>query len=331
VEAAGAVIGLTGATGYIGGLLLDRLLADPDVAEVRSVARRPLDQRLLKGREGEPRLVHTCADLRTSAARTAMDGVDLLYHLAAQVWQGRGPAALSDMEAVNVGGSTNVMRAGAGAVVLASSASVYGSWPDNPLPMDETWPARPNPECPYAAHKLASEQSCMTEASRWAVVRLAAVLGPHADARVARAVRGYRLVVPAVKGAPQAVQWLDEEDAVEALLAVGRDLMADGRVAGQVVNVAPADWLSSADTVRVAGGRALEVPRWLVIGAAQLARRWRLTPFGADRAALINGPLTLSVAKVEGLIGWRPTRTSVDVLTAAVGRDWRLSPLNRPS
>jgi nucleoside-diphosphate-sugar epimerase len=306
-------------------LLLDRLRADPDVAEVRSAARRPVNA----PGPGAP-VAHVCADLRDEATRRALAGVDVLYHLAAQVWEGRGATARDAMLAVNVDGTRNVLAASPGAVVLASSAAVYGAWPDNPLPLGEADDARPNPECPYAADKLAAEEVCRREAVPWAVVRLAAVLGPHADARVARAVRGYRLIVPAVRGAPQAVQWLDEDDAVEGLLAVGRDLLGAGRAAGQVVNVATTDWLGSADTARLAGSRALVLPRQVLIRASERGRRLGLSPFGADRAALINGPLALSVAKVERLVGWRPTWTSDQVLSAALDRDWRRAPRQRP-
>jgi len=327
VEAAGGiVVGLTGASGYIGGLLLDRLLADPGVAEVRSVARRPVRRRHVRS----GRLVHLCADLRDAEAPRALEGVDILYHLAAQVWAGQGPAALPQMRAVNVDGTRNVLRAAPAAVVLASSASVYGAWPDNPLPLHEDYPARPNPECPYAAHKLASEEVCAELARSWTVVRLAAVLGPHADARVARAVRGYRVDVPAVRGAPQAVQWLDEGDAVEGLLAAGRDLKGARQAEAQVVNVATTDWLTSTDTARLAHSRPVELPRPFLIGASALGRRLGLAPFGADRACLVGGPLALSVVKAEELLGWRPTRTSAQVLAEALERDWRLSPRLRP-
>jgi UDP-glucose 4-epimerase len=323
---ASLVVGLTGPTGHLGGLLLDRLRADPDVAEVRSVARRPLPP---AGGPGA-RLVHVCADLRDGAARRAVEGVDIVYHLAAQVWEGRGATAREEMRAVNVDGTHNVLAASAAPVVLASSAAVYGAWPDNPLPLDEAHEARPNPECPYAAHKLAAEQVCTAEVRCWAIVRLAAVLGPHADGRVARAVHGYRLVVPAVRGAPQAVQWLDEDDAVDGLLAAGRDLLGGRRAQGQVVNVATADWLSSGDAAGVAASRALELPRRVLLGVSELGRRLGLSPFGADRAALIDGPLALSVTKAERLLGWRPTRTSAQVLSAALQRDWRRAPRQRP-
>jgi nucleoside-diphosphate-sugar epimerase len=262
-----------------------------------------------------------------------MDGADIVYHLGAQVWQGRGRTAMADMHAANVLGAANIVGADVGAAVLASSVAVYGAWPDNPLPMDEQWPARPNPECPYAQYKRAAEMACAEVAKGpWSVLRLSAVLGAHADARVARSVAGYRLAVPAIRGTGQAVQWLDEDDAVSGLLAAG-DALREGRpgVTGQVFNLAPADWLSAADVAGVAGGRVLAVPRGALMGASQLGRALRLTPFGPDRAALINGPLAVATAKAAQVLNWRAERSSAEVLSAALGRDWRQAPVNRPA
>ena len=324
----GLTVGLTGATGHIGGVLLRRLLDDPEVSQVRTVARRPLPPALL-GHPSYGRLTHITSDLREPAARRAFERVDLLYHLAAQVWQSRSGAGTGAMYAINVEGTRNVLSAPPAAVVFASSAAVYGAWPDNPLPIGEPHEPRPNVECPYALQKLVAERTCLTEVARHVIVRLTAVLGPHADARVARAVRGYRLAVPAIAGTAQAVQWLDEEDAVDALLAAGRALLADGSVAGHVVNVAPEDWLAAADVAALAHSRVVELPRRLIVAGAELGRRLGLSPFGADRAVLISGPLALSSAKASQLLGWRATKTSANVLAAALGSDWHRSPRNR--
>lgn len=294
------------------------------------MARRPLTAPPAF-RAGGRRFRHVTADLVSLAARQAMDGADIVYHLGAQVWQGRGRTAMADMHAANVFGTANIVAADIGAAVLSSSVAVYGAWPDNPLPMDELWPARPNPECPYAQQKLAAEMAC-SEAAKgpWAAVRLSAVLGPHADARVARSVAAYRLAVPAITGVAQAVQWLDEDDAVDGLLAVGEALRGGGAgVSGQVFNLAPPDWLSAADVARLAGGRVVAVPRTALLGASRLGRAVRLTPFGPDRAALINGPLVVSTSKAAGVLKWRAARSSAEVLCAALSRDWRRAPLNR--
>src|SRR5215211_6538273 len=48
--------------------------------------------------------------------------------------------------------------AGAATVVLWSSGVVYGAHPDNPVPIPETQPPRPNPEFPAAGILAESEQ-----------------------------------------------------------------------------------------------------------------------------------------------------------------------------
>ena len=147
--------------------------------------------------------------------------------------------------------------------------------------------------------------------------------------RVSRAVRGYRLAVPAIKGASQAVQWFDEGDAVGGLLAAGRDLLGSGRSAGQVVNLATTDWLSAADVARLARSRVVTLPRGALLATSDLGRRLGLSPFGADRAVLIGGPLALSAGKAAQLLGWRPAKGSEQVMSEALSRDWHRSPLNR--
>lgn len=340
----GLVVGLTGATGHIGGRLLQRLLADPGISQVRSVARRPLRPPAAQGdgassdgassygasSYGAGRLRHTLADLASPLARRALEGCDVVYHLAAQVWEGRGEQGMAAMYSANVTGTANIASADVGAFVLASSVAVYGARPDNPLPMDEAQRPRPNPECPYGQHKWLAEMATATSANRWCTLRLCGVLGPHADARVARATHGLRMVVPTIKGRAQALQWLDEGDAVAGLLAAGQALV-EGRegVAGQVFNIATTDWLEAEATAKLAGGRLVELPRDALMAVSRLARWSRLSPFGPDRAVLVDGTLAVSPARAERVLGWRASRQSVDVLASALRRPWRSAPLNR--
>jgi len=269
---------------------------------VRSVARRDLAE--------HPKLVHTRADLCDPQAGQALAGCDVLYHLAFQLWRSGGANSLG---AVNVEGTRNVLAAGPGRVVLASSAAVYGAWPDNPLPLTEEATPRPNAEVPYARDKLVAEGMCF-DAAPTAALRISAVLGPHSDKRVKRSARGYRMAVPAVRGVHQALQFLDEDDAAGALHAAG-EAAATG-----VFNVATEDWLSESDIARLAGGRVVRLPLAAVLAASEAAVRLRLMPFGADRAIFLNGPLALDPSAAADALGWRPTRSSTDVLAEFVGR-----------
>jgi nucleoside-diphosphate-sugar epimerase len=269
------------------------------VTTVRTVARRPLAAR--------PKLVHTEADLRSDAAREALAGVDVLFHLGFALW--RRP----DAGDVNWDGTRNVLAGGPARVVLASSAAVYGAWPDNPLPMTEDhWP-RPNPQCRYAADKLRAERLCEASAPTLAL-RIGAVLGAHADPAVTRAVQGYRVGVPAFWGKTEALQFLAEEDAARALHVAGAS------AATGVLNVAPADWLNAAGVARVAGSRVVRLPGRLLLAGSEAAFRLHLAPFGADRAILVNGPLAVDPHRAAGVLGWTAIRSSAQVLASALAR-----------
>lgn len=283
----------------MGGRLLLRLLADPTVTRVRSVARRPLPE--------HPKLRHTVADLRAPQARQALADVDVLWHLGFQLWRNRyRPAAAGE---VNVGGTANVLAARPGRVVLASTAAVYGAWPDNPVPLPETARPRPNRECRYARDKLTVERMC-ADAVPTVTVRLPAVLGPHADPRVRRSVRGYRLAVPALRGAAQELQFLHEDEAAEALHILAT-------TAPGVINAAPDDRLSAAQIAAVAGGRVCPLPRRAALPASEVLWRAGVLPFGADRAVLLGGPLALDVTRAREL-GWCARRGSAETLRAAL-------------
>jgi UDP-glucose 4-epimerase len=275
--------------------LLLRLLADPEITRVRSVARRDLP--------AHPKLVHTRADLGDPAARSALAAVDVLWHLGFSLWRGDRGA--------NVAGTTNVLAARPSRVVFASSAAVYGAWPDNGLPLTETTPARPNRQCPYAADKLECERRCLSTAPGMAL-RIGAVLGPHADLRIRRALVAYRRAVPAVRGTTEALQFLDEDEVADALYRAGKST-ADG-----IINVAPADWMDAADVAEVAGGRVVRLPLRLVLAGSELAYRLKLLPFGADRAVLLSGPLALDAGQAAELLGWKATQSSKEVLRRAL-------------
>ena len=270
---------------------------------MRSVARRPLEPWA-----GHAKLVHTQADLREDEARQALEGVDVLWHLGFALWRGGDGAHL------NLDGTRNVLAARPGRVVFASSVAVYGAWPDNPVPLtEEQWP-RPNRECPYASEKLTAERVCR-EAASTTVLRIAAVLGPHADPAITSATLGYRRAVPAVRGVDQALQFLDEEDAAIALHLAG----AAGREG--VFNIAPLDWVNQRDIARLAGSRVVRLPARVLLSASDAACRLRLLPFGADRAVLITGPLAVDAARAGKEFGWRATQGSADVLSAALSGD----------
>ena len=99
------------------------------------------------------------------AIRKAMHGYKVVSHQAALVSVARSVEDPVVSNAVNVGGTLNVLTAardsGVERVVYASSSSVYGE--TETLPKTETM--QTNPASPYAVSKLAAENYCRTFAS----------------------------------------------------------------------------------------------------------------------------------------------------------------------
>jgi UDP-glucose 4-epimerase len=250
--------------------------------------------------------VHTRSDLRSPEARRALAGVDVLWHLGFQLWRQRGGDGPEDL---NLAGTRNMAAAQPGRIVFASSAAVYGAWPDNSLPLEESAALRPNAECPYAGQKLEAERIC-AEAAPSASLRICAVLGPHADPGVRRATSGYLRAVPAASGVRQALQFLHEDDAADALFRAGRS------TATGVYNVATEDWLDPAQIAAIAGGRVLRMPLRMLVVLSEVAYQGRLLGFGADRAILLGGPLALDPTRAREAWGWRASLASGAVLGA---------------
>jgi nucleoside-diphosphate-sugar epimerase len=151
---------VTGGAGFIGSHLVETLMSegfDVVVLDDFSSGRREN----LSVYSGESNFCLVEGDVRVKAdVEKALEGVNVVFHLAAIVsvdFSVKDPLLVNE---VNVGGTLNILReslkAGVKRFVYASSCAVYGE-PVN-LPINEEHPARPM--SPYGVSKLAAEHYC---------------------------------------------------------------------------------------------------------------------------------------------------------------------------
>jgi UDP-glucose 4-epimerase len=146
---------VTGGAGFIGAHLVDGLLE-------RGHAVRVLDDLFSGSREDVPAAaaVTIGSVVDADSVRAVVDGVDVVFHLAAHRSVPRSIDHPLATDLVNVHGTMTVLTAardaGVRRVVYASSSSVYGATEQLPTPES----APPRPRSPYAVSKLAGEHYC---------------------------------------------------------------------------------------------------------------------------------------------------------------------------
>ncbi len=166
---------VTGGAGFIGSHLAEHLLSVGK--EVRVV-----DNLSTGKRENLPRGVQF---QEAEFSDADLQGVDLVYHLAAQVSVPQSVEYPLEANETNLGKTLKLLERAAEAkvrrLVFASSSSVYGDIPG--FPKKETADLRPL--SPYAVSKMAGELYCAQAAKHWeletVVFRFFNVYGPRQD------------------------------------------------------------------------------------------------------------------------------------------------------
>jgi len=212
-----------------------------------------------------------------------------------------------------VEGTRQALEAAAGAatVVLWSSGVVYGAHPDNPVPIPETRPTRPNPEFPAAEVLAESERIALESGDSGpgvVVLRGAGVWAPAWGTFLGRSLTAPALV--GVRGQDPPLQCLAPADAISALA-----LATTGRLRG-VYNVAPDDWVGAREAARAAGRRRLEVSQRVAQATAERLWRAGMSAAAAGELSYQMHPWVLDNARLRQA-GWAPTRTSAEAFAEA--------------
>jgi nucleoside-diphosphate-sugar epimerase len=201
--------------------------------------------------------------------------------------------------------------AGAGRLVLWSSAVVYGAHADNPVPLTETHPTRPAADFPISVQLVEVERVVLgfDGADGAVVLRAAPVWAPSWGTVFSRWLAAPVLL--GVSGANPAMQALHPDDAAGALALALR-----GDLPGGVYNVAPDDSVDGGEVATITGRRRLQLPEPVMFTLAE--RLWGLGVADGPPGELhyLMWPFVLDAAKLRAA-GWAPTRTTREALDEA--------------
>jgi nucleoside-diphosphate-sugar epimerase len=313
---------VTGAASALGQRVCALTAADPAVEQVIG-----LDVREPAG--DPPHTPVRVVDLAVDDLDQVFAGAGAVVHLASTF----GPAQDRDElpEGADVGIARRVLAAAAAAqvrtVVLLSSATVYGAWPNNAVPLTEDAPLRPNPGLRFALEKAEIERL----AGQWregqldatvALLRAAPAVSEDAIGWVARA-------LDAVDGLPAGDtdppwQYLHLDDLASAVDTVRR-LRFDGSA-----NVAPDGWLEASERRALAPAARVRVPERVATKVTALRWRLRLAPTPPGILPYARHPWVVANDRLRSL-GWAPAHTNEEAFVAghAAGPLATMSPRRR--
>lgn len=302
---------VTGATGYIGGRLAERLVQERGT-HVRALARTPEKAAALAALGCEV----VAGDLTDRASlRRAVEGCAVVYHAGAWVSE-RG--ARDEVWAVNVAGTQQLVEAAAVAgverFVQVSSCAVYGSRQE--FDIDESTPPRFGSSL-YADTKIAAEEvvwSAWRERALPVVVaRPAQVYGlgsPQFTLRPIRMIQRGTLVL--VDGGLDLCKPLYIDNLVDGLICCGEHPAAVGE-AFNFADGAPVPWRDffGAYAAMVGVERLPSVPyplawfgAWMVEGLARVQGK----PAQLNRRVIrtMRSNNSFSIRKAGRMLGWQP-------------------------
>jgi nucleoside-diphosphate-sugar epimerase len=305
---AGSLV-VTGAASELGRRVCELALADPDVPHVIALDRRSL-RRLPAGIERHQ------VDLLEADLKPLFEGAATVVHLA----QADGPAQ-DEAGRSGFGDSALARRVldaasavGAGHVVLLSSATAYGAWANNPVPLTEDAPLRPNPGFTLGAEKAEAERLAQEwrddhPGSTVAILRPTVTVAADGNGWLARALARSG-ALPLTDDEPPA-QFLDVAD-----LATAVDLARRARLDGPR-NVAPDGWVGG-DTVRALAGGAprVRLPERLALRVAGMRWRWGLTDTPPELLPYTVHPWVVANDRLVA-DGWRPAATNEEAYVGA--------------
>jgi nucleoside-diphosphate-sugar epimerase len=291
-------VAVTGISGYFGRILLPVLEADDEIGTILGFDLLP-PRTIPAG----SKLVFHQRDIRDPGFFPLIEGSDTLIHLAFQVMRLPKENKLDETNIKAMRATCEAAaRLGIKKLIVTSSVVAYGLHTDNPVPLTEESPLRPNYDLYYGMAKAGNE-SFLEDFTRkhpeMVITRLrpCTVVGPQADPRMMASLTANPTIL--VRGYNPPVQLVYEEDVAEAIaLAVKKDLPG-------IYNVVGDEPCTLTQLVALRGGKSLTLPYFLVKAMMTILWRQGLSLFAPEWIELSRFSLVASNTKLK-TAGWKP-------------------------
>lgn len=299
---------VTGASGYVGHLVVRALATQPGVETlVAADVREPRTRE-----EGVHYVRHDVRHPGLDALLKQYE-VDVVVHLAAIVTP--TPGTKAELEySVDVLGSRHVVEACVVAevrkLIVTSSGAAYGYHPDNPAFITEDAPLRGNEEFTYSRHKrLVEEELARARAAHPSlgqlIFRPGTILGQSVSNQITAIFEKPVITGLADSATPFVFIW--DEDVVGAIV--------EGVVTDKtgIFNLAGDGVMTLREIAHALGKPFVRIPSDVLRQGIGLLRRYDLTQYGPEQVNFLRYRPVLSNERLKKVFGYTPRKTTREV------------------
>jgi UDP-glucose 4-epimerase len=301
---------ITGASGYIGSLLVEKMasmrdkfgpILASDIREIKVDESQPITRLTMDVRSGEMEDI-----LRQNAITTVV-------HLAGIVTPGKR----YDRELayqVDVLGTKNVLesclKADVHHLIVTSSGAAYGYHADNPDWLDEADPLRGNPEFAYADHKRQVEELLLVARKEHPelnqlIFRPGTILGASTNNQITDLFK--KKVILGVRGSRSPFVFIWDKDMI-AIIIKGILEEKSG-----IYNLAGDDAMGLKEIADILNKPLLLLPPWILQSALFVLRKFGLTQYGPGQVDFLRFRPVLSNRRLKEEFGYAPQKNTRQV------------------
>ena len=298
---------VTGSSGYLGRKLVSALRAQGHVVLGVDVTEADTDQpdEFVESDIRNYDLTEPLREFKPTA----------IIHCAFVIKQLRNSSEMSD---INVGGTQNILRVADDLkpqqFLFLSSATAFGAWPDNPVPIPDGTIPKGRWTYQYSGEKADLEKEVQKLSDRhpqmavsW--VRPSIVGGPRMDNFLGRFIFGLPFLMK-LDGFDQPLQFVHEDDVIAGIMAV-----LDHNARGGF-NLAPPSHTALSEIGTLTGRRTFSIPFWLGYASSWLAWKTRFWLHESPPGFLYFAryPWVVSPDRLTEELGFEFTRTSSETV-----------------
>ena len=304
---------ITGAAGYLGSLLVQRLSAiEKDGKPIRVIATDIQDK---PHSYSDASVDYVQLDIRSEDILQVMTSyqIDTVVHLASIVTPGK--KSNRELEySVDVLGTENVLKAcvsnNVKRLIVSSSGAAYGYHPDNPEWITEETPIRGNQEFAYSYHKrlveqlLADYRQAHPELEQ-VIFRIGTILGETVNNQITALFEKKALIGISQSDSPFVFIW--DQDVASCL-----ERAVTSNVTG-IFNVAGDGKLTIDELGYILRKPVIRLPASIVKIALFILKRLSLTQYGEEQVNFLRYRPVLDNRKLKDTFGYTPTFTTREV------------------